>query len=159
MRASYRSLGGGGRRGTDMQADVIRKCRRLLLTLAICVLTVCGMLGAAVTSPHVAYAAPQGPNDAPVTFSDASDQCVPYSVPTNAQVLEVLAVGGAGKDGSGAGSGGGSGGSGGHGGQVTAYIEVPPSISQQTRVGVQVGSTGFSANPPLGYGGSNGNGG
>lgn len=136
-----------------MRTNVRRGWRRRLLPLAICLLTVCGMMGVAVTSPRVAYAAPQGPvNDGSVTFNDASDICGDpagtYTMPGNAQVLEVTAVGGAGQDGA---SDGGSSGSGGHGGQVTAYIEVSP---QQTQLGVQVGSsTGNVPTTPLGQGG------
>ena len=137
-----------------MRANVGRDWRRWLLPLAICVLTVIGSMTVAVTSPRVAYAAPQGSiNDGTVTFNDASDVCGDpgagiYTVPSNAQVLQVVAVGGAGQDGA---SDGGSSGSGGHGGQVTAYIEVSPT---QTQLGVQVGSsTGNVPTTPLGQGG------
>jgi hypothetical protein len=135
-----------------MRANVGRNWRRWLVPLEICVLTVIGLMSVAVTSSPVAYAAPQASIDAPVTFNDASDICGQaagtYSLPSNAQVLEVVAVGGAGQDGQ---SQGGTAGSGGHGGQVTAYIEVSP---QQTQLGVQVGSAGqFTPTTPLGYGG------
>ena len=133
-----------------MRVNVARKRRRWLLPLAICVLTVCGMMSAVVTSPRAAYAAPQGSvNDAPVTFNDPSVACAAYQIPSNAQVLEVVAVGGAGQNGQ---DQGGTHGSGGHGGQVTAYIEVSPNESP---LGVQVGGANVItvSGPPLGLGG------